>query len=103
MSKTLPWALWVFQVMTAGVTSGLTWFRSIEIPHCDLRCNFQLLGSSIHVYIWLVAGLALVSALAILLLRGRPRSWWVPGAGIGVTFVAFFVAGDVINKALLFT
>jgi len=103
MNRTLSWVLWVLQVITAGVTFWLTWFRSIEIPHCDLQCDFELLGSSIHVYTWIAGGLALVSALAIVLLRGRPRVWWIPVAGIGMTLVAFFVTGSVINKALLFS
>jgi hypothetical protein len=89
--------------LVAMSTTFLVWFRGIEVPHCESRCDFTLLY-------WAGTGYAIFSAVVVigcvgLVIAGwlRPfKTWWIPVVGAGALLLGAAVANAMSSQALLY-
>lgn len=100
--------VWIGQVFIAVVASVFVLFRRISIPHCELRCDFELLRSAGDIYVLYVGALIVAVGLTLLLVRGLSRAtskrwdWVLPSIGIALTVLGAVIANHVSDVAMLF-
>jgi hypothetical protein len=90
-------------MLVAMVLTFFVWFRGIEVPHCESRCDFTLLY-------WASTGYAIFSVVVVvacisLVVAGWLKSFktfWIPLGGASVLVVGAMVANAMASQALLY-
>lgn len=100
--------IWFVQLGVAAVASFFVLFRRIEVPHCELKCDFGLLDQTGNVFVIAATVLAGLCGLALLLFRFRTHArrhayLVVPTLGIFLTVAGAFVACRLSDMALLYS
>lgn len=101
-SGVLSSVLLAAQFVVAAVAIAAVYFRRVEIPHCDLACDFQMLEVTSTAFTALAVGTFIIVAIVQLVIPGPPR-WWLPGIGIVVTVIGSLIANRMSDIALLMT